>query len=306
MRGRPCLIAIAPTLHRKVAFDLAAAAGQAEGDAIDVVLYSHGGAIDAAYVVARDLRRRFEEVAVFVPLCAKSAATLVALAADELVLGPWGELGPLDAQVDRSGSAEPSNPCSEVAHVRALRDLDGASVAFFQYAARQVLSEGGFMPADAGGLAAQILEVLRAPIYGQIDPVRYGQAVLALEVAEEYLKRLLGRYHPEIGAERAIGIVRRLVYDYPCHGFVIDLEELWQMGLSARPTEAPEAEAIEGVMAAVLPHDDRLELIDLVPPPPGAGRGGGESDPGADDERAGEPGVVETLLLRGPAEDAAA
>ena len=62
------------------------------------------GDIEAAYLMARTLRRRFRIDAAYVPWLAKSASTMLCLAADEIVLAELGELGPLDAQ-SPAGSA---------------------------------------------------------------------------------------------------------------------------------------------------------------------------------------------------------
>ena len=74
---------------------------------LDVIMSSPGGDVGAAYLVARELRRRFERLTVFVPFRAKSAATLLCLAGDELVLGSLGELVPLDQQYDEKQKRTP-------------------------------------------------------------------------------------------------------------------------------------------------------------------------------------------------------
>lgn len=67
---------------------------------LDLVVVSNGGDGTAAEKML-DLCRRYcsEKLRVVVPLYAKSAATLLALGADEIVMGETSELGPIDAQV---------------------------------------------------------------------------------------------------------------------------------------------------------------------------------------------------------------
>ncbi|HXY15011.1 MAG TPA: hypothetical protein VEI26_10980 [Terriglobales bacterium] len=69
------------------------------GDGIDVVLHSLGGTVDAASALASLCRARFGTFRVVVPFMAKSAATLFALAANERLLTPSAQLGPVDPQV---------------------------------------------------------------------------------------------------------------------------------------------------------------------------------------------------------------
>ena len=65
---------------------------------LDLILHSLGGSAEAAESLVEYLRQRFEHIRVFVPLAAMSAATMIALAADELVMGQHSQLGPIDPQ----------------------------------------------------------------------------------------------------------------------------------------------------------------------------------------------------------------
>ena len=65
---------------------------------LDVILHSPGGSAEAAESLVEFLRERFDHVRVFVPIAAMSAATMVALSADELVMGQHSQLGPIDPQ----------------------------------------------------------------------------------------------------------------------------------------------------------------------------------------------------------------
>ena len=65
-----------------------------------VILTTFGGAPDAAYLMARFLRDGHSEgYRAFIMGRCKSAGTLLALGAREIVMGSRGELGPLDIQV---------------------------------------------------------------------------------------------------------------------------------------------------------------------------------------------------------------
>ncbi|CAB1129732.1 conserved protein of unknown function [Candidatus Hydrogenisulfobacillus filiaventi] len=69
------------------------------GAPLDLVLNTPGGSPDAADQIMRLLRRSHPQVRVVVPNAAKSAGTLMALAADSVVMGPPSQLGPIDPQV---------------------------------------------------------------------------------------------------------------------------------------------------------------------------------------------------------------
>jgi hypothetical protein len=71
--------------------------------AIDLVLETPGGSGEVAEDIVRLLRKRYDDVAVIVPGCAKSAGTLIAMGANELIMGPMSSLGPIDAQLSSAG-----------------------------------------------------------------------------------------------------------------------------------------------------------------------------------------------------------
>lgn len=66
---------------------------------IDFVIHTPGGLVLAAMQIARALEAHRAKVTVYVPVYAMSGGTLLALAADEIVLGEFSVLGPIDPQI---------------------------------------------------------------------------------------------------------------------------------------------------------------------------------------------------------------
>lgn len=66
---------------------------------IDLVLHTPGGLVLAAMQIARAVEAHPAKVTVYVPVYAMSGGTLIALAADEIVLGEFSVLGPIDPQI---------------------------------------------------------------------------------------------------------------------------------------------------------------------------------------------------------------
>jgi ClpP class serine protease len=66
---------------------------------IDMVLHTPGGLVLAAMQIARAVEAHPAKVTVYVPVYAMSGGTLIALAADEIVLGEFSMLGPIDPQI---------------------------------------------------------------------------------------------------------------------------------------------------------------------------------------------------------------
>lgn len=66
---------------------------------IDLVLHTPGGLVLAAMQIARAVEAHPAKVRVYVPVFAMSGGTLIALAADEIILGEFSVLGPIDPQL---------------------------------------------------------------------------------------------------------------------------------------------------------------------------------------------------------------
>ena len=66
---------------------------------IDLVIHTPGGLVLAAMQIARAVEAHKAKVAIYVPVYAMSGGTLIALAADEIVLGEFSVLGPIDPQI---------------------------------------------------------------------------------------------------------------------------------------------------------------------------------------------------------------
>jgi ClpP class serine protease len=75
------------------------------GCPIDLIVHTPGGLVLAAGQIAHALRRHPGKVTVFVPHYAMSGGTLIALAADEIVMDPNAVLGPVDPQIGQSPAA---------------------------------------------------------------------------------------------------------------------------------------------------------------------------------------------------------
>jgi ClpP class serine protease len=71
----------------------------AEKMPIDMIIHTPGGLVLAAEQIAAALARHPADVTVYVPHYAMSGGTLIALAADRIVMSPSAVLGPVDPQI---------------------------------------------------------------------------------------------------------------------------------------------------------------------------------------------------------------
>jgi ClpP class serine protease len=66
---------------------------------IDLVIHTPGGLALAAMQIARAVEAHPAKVTAYIPVYAMSGGTLIALAADEIVMGEFSVLGPIDPQI---------------------------------------------------------------------------------------------------------------------------------------------------------------------------------------------------------------
>ena len=93
---------------------------------IDLVLHTPGGLVLASAQIAQALRKHEAKVTVFVPHYAMSGGTLVALAADEIVMGEHAVLGPLDPQLGQY----PAASIRKVMEQKPIAEIDDQTVIF--------------------------------------------------------------------------------------------------------------------------------------------------------------------------------
>ncbi|MDH3262100.1 MAG: serine protease [Acidimicrobiia bacterium] len=94
--------------------------------AVDLILHSPGGTAEAAEAIVEYLRGRFPGLRVVVPVAAMSAATMIAMAADEIIMGAHSQLGPIDPQLTIATPEGPrSAPAAAIRQqfVEARKDL---------------------------------------------------------------------------------------------------------------------------------------------------------------------------------------
>ncbi len=126
---------------------------------IEIILHSPGGLVIAAQQIAGALSDHDGPVTAVVPHYAMSGATLIALAADEIVLGAHAALGPVDPQLGEYPAA------SLVEAVQRPGDHDDKTLIMADVGRKALVQVEGFvtrllerrLPADRARAAAHLL-----------------------------------------------------------------------------------------------------------------------------------------------------
>jgi len=177
-----------------------------------------GGNPDAGYRIGRALQHNYEDVSVLVAGFCKSAGTLLAIAAKELIIGDTGELGPLDIQIKKNDELDESN--SGLDMMTALESLQTVAAASFAQTMKSIHYDTGINARLSGDMASKLIEALLSPIVAQIDPIKFGEHQRVLNIAQKYGTNLNQRFR-----NLRPGVLDKIIANYPSHGYVIDRKE---------------------------------------------------------------------------------
>lgn len=191
---------------------------------LDLALYASGGSIVVAHKLAHLLRAYAHEVNVLVPYKARSSATLLCLAANQIVMGPLAELSPLDPHLGSANEGNAGSPLMISAEdVRAFR----------------AMSEEWFGVTREED-AIQMLALVAQRIFPTSLSAFYRADQQMRHIAGELLKYQLS----DTDEHQRQRIVDRLVAGYHGHDYTISSSEAASLGLRARPTSPEEDNAL--------------------------------------------------------------
>ncbi len=186
-----------------------------------LVLLTFGGNPEAAYRIARTFQRNYSKVTLLVPAECKSAGTLVAIGAHELVVTDNGQLGPLDIQIAEKD--ELYGMASGLLTTVALSELGKESQEMFKSSLSAISSmgRGRISFRVAADIASNLTVGLFGKVYEHIQPMQVGATGRANNIMAEYGARLDAESNNLVSEEA----LATLVSGFPSHGFVIDREE---------------------------------------------------------------------------------
>ena len=259
---------IVPVVQKKLDDKIVSSPDQTE---IDVWIESPGGDAHATYKLFLDLRSRCRKLRAVVPDCAKSAATLLVLGADEIYMAPAAELGPLDAQIEHPDRENVTVSALDVA--KALTFLADFGLDYVVKAGLPVLRSTELPRLDVLRELSRFAASLLRPIIAKLDGHLIHRAVNQLDIAHRYARIMLGKRNLS-SEDRAVkldaaGLASHLCEDYPAHEFVISREEARKLPLPVRDAEQylrwAEAKAYHsGFHDGLFATDDSASIIHVL------------------------------------------
>jgi len=194
---------------------------------LDLFIYSIGGMIEAPWRIVTMLREFCEKLAVIIPYKAYSAATLIALGADEIVMGKKGELSPIDPILEvvmRPPGLEQPMPAKFgvediMSYITFIRDTSGLTD---QSAIVRLIS--------------LLADKISPPIIGSIQRMHSHIRLIA--------RKLLSLAQPPIEESRITSIVQALTEKIYAHGHGIGRKEAEEIGLQVKHPDSDLEELI--------------------------------------------------------------
>jgi len=180
------------------------------GDELDLVVHSPGGSAEATEAIVTYLRTKFQHIRLFVPHAAMSAATMLACAADRIVMGKHSFLGPIDPQfIFQTDGVISASPAQAILEQFALAQKECQNPALL----------GSWMP------------ILR-----QYAPALIVQCKYAQELSRSLVSTWLARHmlRNDVERDKRATFIAGALSDharYKSHGRFIPRDELRKLGL---------------------------------------------------------------------------
>lgn len=187
---------------------------------IDLLIYSRGGDVSVPWRVISMLREFCQELIALVPYKAHSAATMIALGADRIVMGKKAELSPIDPTLVKATVGESAAPPQEIS----VEDVS-SYISFVRERAN--LNDQAALATVVSLLANQLTPLTLGSVNRQYSHIRL------------VAKKLLASRQQKIEEERMMTIIEALTEKMYSHGHAIGRREASDLGL---PVEIPSAE----------------------------------------------------------------
>jgi ClpP class serine protease len=178
---------------------------------IDIILHTPGGLALAATQIAMALKAHPAKKTVIVPHYAMSGGTLIALAADQIIMDPHAALGPVDPQLGDQSGVYPATSLLKVVQKKKIDEMDDKTIVYAEEAQKAI---------------TQMRELIKKILEGKCSEGRMDNII------EEFVSGKYTHDHPFM-ADAAQGLLGECVTtDVPQE--VYDLMRLFRMEIGRR------------------------------------------------------------------------
>lgn len=179
---------------------------------IDFLIISNGGDPITALRIIGLLRERFEHISVLLPYVAYSAATILSLGADEIVMHPFSNLGPVDPQLTvsrKNGQGIPEQ---------------------LRFSSEDLRNFIDFIKTDVGISDQQHLISAISPLLKDVGSLPIGSAKRSQQLSLTLSEKMLCTHIED--KNKAKSIAKALNSSYYHHGYAVSRQEALDIGLN--------------------------------------------------------------------------
>ena len=210
---------------------------------ISLIIRSHGGDIDAPLPIVSLLREYCDKLEIIVPENAHSAATLIALGCDRIIMTPVSSLSPIDPQININTNNKDTNTLIRFS----VEDVAG----YYQLLEKLKITDKSKIKA-----LEYITQTINPTILGQIERVR--------KLINIYADKLLS--YTTIDTNAKNNIIRTLSESIPSHQYRISRKEVSELGLPVQKANEALHKLLKSLMdeyKSILKEVDQELLINI-------------------------------------------
>ena len=185
-------------------------------DNLDILIVSNGGDPIVPWRIISMVREKYKKVGALLPYAAYSAATLLALGADEIIMHPFSNLGPVDPQLTYQRRL-PGQPAG------------GQEVEVIHFGSEDLRNFLDFVRSDVGISDQEQLERAFELVCKDVGAIPIGVAKRSTQLALSMSEKLLSLHLGDTSQARAIAeALNRSFYH---HGYPLGMIEAKKIGL---------------------------------------------------------------------------
>ncbi|MBI4288506.1 MAG: hypothetical protein HY671_08780 [Chloroflexi bacterium] len=215
---------------------------------MDMFLYSRGGGVEVPWRLVSMVREYYEEFDVLIPYKAHSAATMIALGGDSIVMGPKGELGPIDPSTHMMREVTGPQHTERVSEVVNVEDV----MSFVSF----LRDRAGLTDQAAISSAVNILVT-------KLQPWAIGGIYRTHSHINLVARKLMDSRKVKVDESKAASTVKALVEEIYLHGHAIARKEATNLGL---PIEVPDKKTEELMWSLYAEYEEMLQLRSPIDP----------------------------------------
>jgi hypothetical protein len=219
-------------------------------DKIDLFIYSRGGLITAPSTILHLLRKHCKKLSVLVPYKAHSAATLISLGADEIVMGEMGQLSPIDPTTfNVFNPVDPLNPAGR-----------------WQISVEDVTAYLSLAKEKAGLDSEESAQAVFRLLADKVHPIALGNVHRIYNLIRLLAPKMLGMHMDSKSVQEQAKIkliVDTLTERLYTHDYLISCEEAKEIGLKIVD---PDASLDKLMWDLYKEYEGDLKLLDLFNP----------------------------------------